>query len=85
MNKLITIFIVVGFILAGTPLLACTAFMASQGDTVYVGNNEDYINPLLNVSKSGVVKVTFEKGKAGIGPEMKVELKGQTFTAKKIR
>jgi hypothetical protein len=49
MKKITTIAIVAGFILAGTPLLACTAFMASRGDTVYVGNNEDYINPLTKV------------------------------------
>ena len=167
MNKITSIAFIVGYILAGTPLLACTAFTASRGDTILAGNNEgkhsydlpalfpktfiadsflnafkkrkaivsaevnpeifaDYIgiyempsalgpntaiaitkrgnklygfypempsqellpisnSQFLNISKSGVVKVTFEKSKPGHVSEIKVELKGQTFTAKKIK
>jgi len=49
MKKITTIALIVGYILAGTPLLACTAFIAYRGDTVFAGNNEDYINPLTKV------------------------------------
>ena len=49
MKKITAIALFAGLILGGTPLLACTAFMASGSDTVFVGNNEDYINPLTKV------------------------------------
>ena len=39
----------------------------------------------LNISRSGVAKITFEKRKPGHVFEMKVEFKGQTFTAKKVK
>jgi len=49
MKKSLIIAILLLIVLTSAPLLACTAFFASQGDKVLVGNNEDYINPITKI------------------------------------
>ena len=49
MKKSLKIAILLLIVLTSAPLLACTAFFASQGDKVLVGNNEDYINPITKI------------------------------------
>lgn len=49
MKKSLIIAILLLIVLTSAPLIACTAFFASQGDKVLVGNNEDYINPITKI------------------------------------
>lgn len=49
MKKSLVIAILLLIVFTNSPLLACTAFFASQGDKVLVGNNEDYINPITKI------------------------------------
>ena len=49
MKKITLLAAITVCLLAGTASLACTAFIAARGDTVLVGNNEDYINPLTKI------------------------------------
>ena len=49
MKKTLKIAILLLIGLTSPPVLACTAFFASQGDKVLVGNNEDYFNPITKI------------------------------------
>jgi len=49
MNRYIAIVLVTGLLTLAEVTQACTAFLATQGDTVLVGNNEDYFNPRTQV------------------------------------
>jgi penicillin V acylase-like amidase (Ntn superfamily) len=60
MKRFLTLSIVLLVFLPGAYLYACTAFCISKGDTVLVGNNEDYIIP-----DTKVFYVPAEKGKYG--------------------
>jgi penicillin V acylase-like amidase (Ntn superfamily) len=48
-NRHIAIVLVAGVLALAGAANACTAFLAAQGDTVLVGNNEDYFNPRTQV------------------------------------
>jgi hypothetical protein len=60
MKRFLTLCIILLALLPGSYLYACTGFCISKGDTVLVGNNEDYIIPDTKVSY-----VPAEKGKYG--------------------
>jgi hypothetical protein len=60
MKRFIMLIIILLALVPGPSLYACTAFCISKGDTVLVGNNEDYNNP-----NTKVWYVPAEKGKYG--------------------
>ena len=60
MKKFIMLIIILLVLVPGSYLYACTGFCISKGDTVLVGNNEDYNNP-----NTKVWYVPAEKGKYG--------------------
>lgn len=49
MNKITASIIVLSLVMLSNPALACTAVFASNGETVLVGNNEDFSNVLTKV------------------------------------
>ena len=59
MKRFLTLIILLALV-PGSYLYACTGFCISKGDTVLVGNNEDY-----NDSDTKVWYVPAEKGKYG--------------------
>lgn len=58
MKKFFLILIFLITICTNTPLMACTAFVSADGDTVLVGNNEDWI-------KKYPVELKFEQSENG--------------------
>ena len=60
MNQRGAIILVTGLLTLADTTPACTAFLVAQGDTVLVGDNEDYFNP-----RTHVWFVPAEEGKLG--------------------
>ena len=60
MKRFIMLIIILLALVPGSSLYACTGFCISKGDTVLVGNNEDYTDP-----NTKVFYVPAEKGKYG--------------------
>ncbi|MCU0918078.1 MAG: hypothetical protein MUC88_26480 [Planctomycetes bacterium] len=49
MNRRTAIVLITGLLALADVTKACTAFLVARGDTVLVGNNEDYYNPRTHV------------------------------------